>query len=177
MLKLGSDRNETFRLEPRQRITSAIPAASAAPFQLRGFSRVPRSPKCTMVSLSSPPQMLHLRPVPWRCSDVRSVTSNSRTYSLIGAQEVHTCRNRETTVVLLSPLLHAWPYLSLKTFIWTWFTFSSWYLVMLLTSINMFPWSSDRACLGRPLRKWSPSQFCETTYFTCVDKLVGAVCK
>lgn len=115
MLKLGSDQNETFKLEPRQRIMSAIPAASAAPFQLRGFSRVPRSPKCTMVSLSSPPQMVHLRPVPWRCSDVRSVTSNSRTYSLIGAQEVHTCRNRETTVVLLSPLLHAWPYLSLKT--------------------------------------------------------------
>lgn len=59
-----------------------------------------------------------------------------------------------------------------NTFIYTWFT-----LVMLLTSINMFPWSSDRACLGRPLRKWSPSQFCETTYFTCVDKLVWAVCK
>lgn len=82
----------TFRLEPKQRITSAILAASAAPFQLRGCSRVPRSPKCTMVSLSSLPQWLHLRLVPCRCSDVRSVTSNKRTYSLTGEQDVHTWR-------------------------------------------------------------------------------------
>lgn len=39
-----------------------------------------------------------------------------------------------------------------------------------LTSMNMFPWSSDKACLGKPLRKWSPSQFWETTCLTCVDK-------
>ncbi|TNN66889.1 hypothetical protein EYF80_022958 [Liparis tanakae] len=58
--------------------------------QLSGCSRVPRSPKCTMVSLSSPRQWLHLRPVPWRCSDVRSVTSNKRTHSLTGEQDVHT---------------------------------------------------------------------------------------
>lgn len=80
----------TFRLEPKQRMTSAILAASAAPFQFRGCSRVPRSPKCTMVSLSSPLQWVQLRPVPWRCSDVRSVTSNERTYSLTGEQDVHT---------------------------------------------------------------------------------------
>lgn len=43
---------------------------------------------------------------------------------------------------------------------------------VLLTSINMFPWSSERACLGRSLRKWSPSQFWETTCFTCLDKHV-----
>lgn len=83
-------RKPTFRLEPKQRITSAALAASAAPFQLSGCSRVPRSPKCTMVSLSSPPQWLHVRPVPWRCSDVLSVTSNNRTYSLSGEQDVHT---------------------------------------------------------------------------------------
>lgn len=80
----------TFRLEPKQRITSAFLAASVAPFQLRGCSNVPRSPKCTIVSLSSPPQWMHLRSVPWRWSDVRSVTSNKRTYSLTGEQDVHT---------------------------------------------------------------------------------------
>lgn len=84
----------TFRLEPMQSMTSAILAASAAPFQLRGCSRVPRSPKCTMVSLSSPPQWLHVRLVPCLCSDVRSVTSNKRTYSLTGEQDVHTWRGR-----------------------------------------------------------------------------------
>lgn len=86
--------NPTFRLEPKQSITSAILAASVAPLQLRGCSRVPRSPKCTMVSLSSAPQWLHFRPVPWRCSDVRSVTSNKRTYSLTGEQDVHTYRQK-----------------------------------------------------------------------------------
>lgn len=101
VLNLNSEQTETFRLEPRQRITSAILAASAAPFQLRGCSRVPRSPKCTMVSLSSAPQVLHVRPVPWRCSDVLSVTSNRRTYSLTGEQDVHTCRRRESTIGLL----------------------------------------------------------------------------
>lgn len=80
----------TFRLEPRQRITSASLAASAAPLQLRGCSSVPRSPKCTMVSLSSPQQWLHLRPVPCLCRDVRWVTSNKRTYSLTGEQDTHT---------------------------------------------------------------------------------------
>lgn len=34
----------------------------------------------------------------------------------------------------------------------------------------MFPWSSDRACLGKPLRRWSPSQFCDTTCFTLMTK-------
>lgn len=81
----------TFKLEPKQRITSACCAASAAPFQLSGCSRVPRSPKCTMVSLSSALQWGHSRPVPCLCRAVRSVTSNKRINSRAGEQEAHTC--------------------------------------------------------------------------------------
>lgn len=125
VLNLGNEQNETFRLEPRQRITSAILAASAAPFQLRGCSRVPRSPKCTMVSLSSLPHVLHLRPVPWRCSDVLSVTSNRRTYSLTGEQEVHTCRNKESTIFLI--FLYRTPFMVRNPFMWSGFNLQWWW--------------------------------------------------
>jgi hypothetical protein len=33
----------------------------------------------------------------------------------------------------------------------------------LLTSIYMFPWSSEMAVRGSPLLRWSPSQFWDTT--------------
>ena len=81
----------TFRLEPRQRMRSACCAASAAPVQFRGCSSVPRSPQCTIVSLSSQPQCGDFRSVPCLCSAGRSVTSNRRITSRAGEHERHTC--------------------------------------------------------------------------------------
>lgn len=80
----------TFKLEPKHRIVSALLAAWVAASQFRGCPSVPRSPKCTMVSLSWPPHLWQVRPVWCRCRAVRSVTSNTRTYSLLGVQAVQT---------------------------------------------------------------------------------------
>lgn len=44
-----------------------------------------------MVSRSCAPHLWQARPVWWRCSAVRSVTSNTLTYSLLGVQAVQTC--------------------------------------------------------------------------------------
>lgn len=69
---------------------SALLAAWVAASQFRGCPRVPLSPKCTMVSRSAAPHLWQARPVWCRCRAVRSVTSNTRTYSLLGVQAVQT---------------------------------------------------------------------------------------
>lgn len=76
--------SSTFRLEPRQRITSAESAASTAWCQLYGASIAPFSPKCTIVSKSAELHLRQRRPVLCRLMAVRSVTSNNRTYSTGG---------------------------------------------------------------------------------------------
>lgn len=95
----------TFKLEPKQRIMSACCAASAAPFQLRGCSSVPRSPKCTIVSLSSALQCGHRRPVQCLCRAVRSVTSNNLINSCAGEQETQTCKSKNCWTFTLQYLL------------------------------------------------------------------------
>ena len=82
--------SHTFKLEPKHRIVSALLAAWVAASQFRGCPSVPLSPKCTMVSRSWAPHLWQVRPVWCRCKAVRSVTSNTRTYSLLGVQAVQT---------------------------------------------------------------------------------------
>lgn len=71
-------------------MVSALLAAWVAASQFRGCPSVPLSPKCTMVSRSWAPHVWQARPVWCRCRAVRSVTSNTLTYSLLGTQAVQT---------------------------------------------------------------------------------------
>lgn len=95
--------------------------------------------------------MWQARPVWCRCRAVRSVTSNTRTYSLLGVQAVQTYGGG-----VLSAELPARPGPRVAP-------------EGSLTSMYMFPCSSEMAERGSPLRRWSPSQFWDTTCCTWGD--------
>lgn len=111
----------TFKLEPRQRITSALLAASVAASQFRGCVSVPFSPKWTIVSLNCAPHLWHILPVWCLCRAVRSVTSNTRTYSLLGVHEVQTYstgRKKRSTVGIWSIRAQGCSHASEKSTFW-----------------------------------------------------------